>query len=68
MQSPTLTAEDVAALAPMSIPECGVFFHEKFGLGESDRISSRKAHDLSLGKCAETGESRGEVVRHVTED
>ena len=33
----TLTADDVAALAPMSIPECGAFFHEKFGLGESDR-------------------------------
>ena len=33
----TLTAEDVAALAPMSIPECGAFFHERFGLGESDR-------------------------------
>ena len=32
----TLTADDVAALAPMSIPECGAFFHEKFGLGESD--------------------------------
>ena len=33
----TLTADDVAALAPMSIPECGAFFHEEFGLGESDR-------------------------------
>ena len=33
----TLTADDVAALAPMSIPECGAFFHERFGLGESDR-------------------------------
>ena len=33
----TLTVDDVAALAPMSIPECGAFFHEKFGLGESDR-------------------------------
>ena len=32
----TLTADDVAALAPMSIPECGAFFHEKFGLGKSD--------------------------------
>ena len=32
----TLTADDVAALAPMSIPECGAFSHVKFGFGKSD--------------------------------
>ncbi len=31
----TPTSEDVAAMAPMSIPECGVYLHEKHGLGES---------------------------------
>lgn len=32
----TLTSDDVAEIAPMSIPEVGAFFHKKFGLGESD--------------------------------
>ena len=29
----TLTANDTDALTAMTIPECGAFFHERFGLG-----------------------------------
>lgn len=31
----TLTANDTDALTAMTIPECGAFFHERFGLGAS---------------------------------
>lgn len=31
----TLTANDTDALTAMTIPECGAFFHERFGLGSS---------------------------------
>ena len=31
----TITKADVEALAPMSIPECGAYMHEKYGLGAS---------------------------------
>ncbi len=31
----TITKADVEALAPMSIPECGAYVHEKYGLGAS---------------------------------
>ena len=31
----TLTAAEIDALTAMTIPECGAFFHERFGLGSS---------------------------------
>ena len=31
----TLSAADTDALTAMTIPECGAFFHERFGLGAS---------------------------------
>ena len=37
----TLTAAEIDALTAMTIPECGAFFHERFGLGSSVGVLPR---------------------------
>lgn len=61
----TLTAEDVAALAPMSIPECGAFFHERFGLGESDREVVGMIDEYMLDFYRHRAESRPGALEFV---
>ncbi len=61
----TLTADDVAALAPMSIPECGAFFHEKFGLGESDRDVVGMIDEYMLDFYRQRAEARPGALEFV---
>ncbi len=53
-----LTADDIAALAPMSIPECGAYFHEHFGLGEDDRDVVRMIDEYMLDFYRNRAEAR----------
>lgn len=61
----TLTADDVAALAPMSIPECGAFFYEKFGLGESDRDVVGMIDEYMLDFYRNRAEARPSALEFV---
>ena len=60
-----LTADDIAALAPMSIPECGAYFHEHFGLGEDDRDVVRMIDEYMLDFYRNRAEARPGALEFV---
>ncbi len=61
----TLTSEDVAAMGPMSIPECGVYLHEQYGLGESGPDVVRMIDEYMLDFYGNRAEARPGALAFV---
>lgn len=53
-----LTKEDTDTLTTLTIPECGIYFHEKFGLGEDGRDVERMIDEFMLDFYANRSEAR----------
>lgn len=54
----TLTAADVDELTTLTIPECGAFFHERYGLGDSSEAVVRTIDELMLDFYRTRAEAR----------
>lgn len=63
----TLSRADTDALTAMTIPECGAFFHDRFGLGESGADVERIMDELMLAFYAERSVARPGALEFVQE-
>ncbi len=61
----TLSDEDVAAMGPMSIPECGAYIHEKYGLGTSGPDVVRMIDEYMLEFYSQRSEARPGALTFV---
>lgn len=61
----TLTAADVDELTTLTIPECGAFFHERYGLGESNEAVVRTIDELMLDFYRTRAEARPGALAFV---
>ncbi len=59
------TSEDVAAMGPMSIPECGVYLHERYGLGDNSSDAVRMIDEYMLDFYSTRAQARPGALAFV---